>query len=119
MTMSINNALAGVAVTSIDDAIRWYERVLGSTPRRPMPEVAEWQFAGGGALQVFVDKERAGRSSVTFVVTSVDEQIAALTAGGVQILNSANSALVRTAIVKDPDSNQIVFAQPLTDRVAR
>ena len=119
MTMSINNALAGVAVTSIDDAIRWYERVLGSTPRRPMPEVAEWQFADGGALQVFVDKERAGRSSVTFVVTSVDEQIAALTAGGVQIINTTNSAVARTAVVKDPDCNQIVFAQPLTDRVAR
>jgi hypothetical protein len=53
------------------------------------------------------------------VVSNVDEQIAALTAGGVQILNTTSSALVRTAIVKDPDSNQIVFAQPLTDRVAR
>jgi predicted enzyme related to lactoylglutathione lyase len=119
MTMSIHNALAGVAVTNLDDAIRWYERVLEAAPRRPMPEVAEWQFASGGALQVFVDAERAGRSSVTFVVSNVDDQIAALTAGGIQILNTTNSALVRTAIVKDPDSNQIVFAQPLTDRVAR
>jgi predicted enzyme related to lactoylglutathione lyase len=119
MVMPINNALAGVAVTNLDDAIRWYERVLERAPRRPMPEVAEWQFAGGGALQVFVDAERAGRSSVTFVVSNIDEQIAALTAGGVQILNTSNGALVRTAIVKDPDSNQIVFAQPVTDRVAR
>ena len=119
MVMSINNAQAGVAVTSLDDAIRWYERVLGSTPRRPMQEVAEWQFAGGGALQVFVDKERAGRSSVTFVVSNVDEQIAALTASGVQIMKTTSTALVRTAVVKDPDSNQIVFAQPLTDRIAR
>jgi predicted enzyme related to lactoylglutathione lyase len=119
MIMSIHNALAGVAVTNLDDAIRWYERVLEATPRRPMPEVAEWQFASGGALQVFVDAERAGRSSVTFVVSNVDDQIAALTASGIQILNTTNSALVRTAIVKDPDSNQIVFAQPLTDRVAR
>src|ERR1041384_7518408 len=85
MTMSIDNVLAGVAVTSLDEAIRWYARVLGAAPRRPMPEVAEWQFASGGALQVFEDPARAGSSSVTFVVDSVDDQIAQLTASGIAI----------------------------------
>ena len=60
-----------------------------------MPEVAEWQFARGGALQVFEDPERAGRSSVTFVVDSVDDQIAQLTASGI--------AIVRTTTASCPD----------------
>ena len=119
MSMAIDNVLAGIAVTNLDEAIRWYARVLGAAPRRPMPEVAEWQFARGGALQVFEDKERAGRSSVTFVVDSVDDQIAQLTASGIAIVRTVNSALARTATVSDPDRNQVVFAQALGDALAR
>jgi predicted enzyme related to lactoylglutathione lyase len=119
MTMPIKNVLAGVAVTSLDEAIRWYERVLGVPPRRPMPEVAEWQFAGGGALQVFEDKDRAGRSSITFVVDSVDDHIAQLTASGIAIVRTTNSARAKTATVRDPDRNQVVFAQPIDQALAR
>jgi predicted enzyme related to lactoylglutathione lyase len=119
MTMSIDNVLAGVAVTSLDEAIRWYARVLGAAPRRPMPEVAEWQFARGGALQVFEDPALAGRSSVTFVVDSVDDQIAQLTASGIAIVRTTNSALARTATVSDPDRNQVVFTQPIGEALAR
>ena len=117
--MAIENALAAVAVTSLDEAIRWYERVLGVAPRRPMAEVAEWKFASGGVLQVFEDHERAGRSSVTFVVDSVDDHIAQLTSSGIAIVSTTNSAVVKTAIVRDPDRNQVVFSEPLSDRLAR
>ena len=116
--MSIDNVLAGVAVSSLAEAIRWYERVLGAAPRRPMPELAEWQFARGGALQVFEDPERAGRSSVTFVVDSLDDQIAQLTASGIAIVRTTNTAMVKTATVSDPDRNQVVFTQPISEALA-
>jgi predicted enzyme related to lactoylglutathione lyase len=119
MIMSIDNVLAAVAVTSLEEAVRWYARVLGAAPRRPMPELAEWKLSGGGALQVFEDKERAGRSSVTFVVDSVDDQIAQLTASGIAIVRTTNHKMVKTATVSDPDRNQVVFAQAIGDALVR
>jgi predicted enzyme related to lactoylglutathione lyase len=117
--MSIHNALAGVAVRDLDSAQPWYERVLGSAGHRPMKEVAEWQFARGGALQVFQDPARAGKSSVTLVVPDLDEQLAELRRSGVEIVKTTSTAAVKTAIVHDPDDNQIVLAQALGEALAR
>ena len=47
----IRNALASVAVKNLDQAADWYGRVLGTVGHRPMAEVVEWQFEGGGGLQ--------------------------------------------------------------------
>jgi hypothetical protein len=48
--MSIDNALASVAVKDIDKAAAWYAEFLGSSGSRPMPEVVEWMFSRGGGL---------------------------------------------------------------------
>lgn len=117
--MSIDNVLAGVAVKDLEQALPWYERVLGRPDKRPMAMLAEWTLPRGGGLQVFADPERAGRSSVTFVVTDLDRQLEALKRGDVAIDKTTSTAAVRTAIVRDPDGNQIVFAQALSDDVAR
>jgi hypothetical protein len=52
--MSIKNALASLAVTDVNSAVQWYEKVLGKPPdSKPMPEVVEWKFERGGWLQVY------------------------------------------------------------------
>jgi hypothetical protein len=38
-----------------------------------MAGFAEWKLADGGWIQVFQDKERAGSSSVTFLVSDLDD----------------------------------------------
>ena len=53
--MEISNALASLPVAELDAAAEWYERLLGPG-RRPMPELIEWQFAGGGGLQVYAGR---------------------------------------------------------------
>ena len=51
--MTINNALASVAVKEIKTTVQWYEKVLGRpADSTQMPGLAEWKFAGGGWLQV-------------------------------------------------------------------
>jgi catechol 2,3-dioxygenase-like lactoylglutathione lyase family enzyme len=115
--MSISNALAGVAVSDLDAAVAFYQRILGLEANRPMPEVAEWKLPRGGCLQVFADGARAGKSSVTLVVTSLKEQLADLKAQGVDVRAATDTTEVKTAIVSDPDGNQVVFAEPLGDRV--
>ena len=77
--MAITNALAGIAVRDMETSVRWYSRLLDRMPdRTPMPEVAEWEFADGGWIQVFHDKQRAGSSSVTLVESSLEATIGRL-----------------------------------------
>jgi len=114
----ITNALAGIAVKDLRAAIPWYERLLDRSPdARPMPEVAEWKFDAGGWIQVFEDPDRAGRSSVTFVEPDLDERVSDLRAKTIAIRGATDAESVRTAIVDDPDGNQLVFAQSVGNRI--
>jgi len=117
--MSIDNVLAGVAVHNLDKSVLWYDRLLGVPGQRPMKEVSEWRLPRGGCLQVFQDPTRAGHSSITLVVSDMDQQLAALEASDIKLGPTTTSEAVRTAIVHDPDGNQIVFAQSFTDKLAR
>ena len=113
--MPVTNALAGVAVSDLFKSIPWYSRLLDREPdAQPMAEVAEWKFEKGGWIQIFKDKDRAGSSSVTLVVDNLDERLADLKEKRISILHVADSKLVKTAIIADPDGNQIVFAQSKT-----
>ena len=65
----------------------------------------------GGWIQVFQDKERAGSSSVTFLVSGLDDQLAELKTKGISIERTTTSDYVRTATVTDPAGNRVVFAE--------
>jgi catechol 2,3-dioxygenase-like lactoylglutathione lyase family enzyme len=111
-TMIIKNALAGVPVSDLNTAVDWYTRLIGRKPdQRLMPEVAEYHFPIGGWCQLFEDRDRAGKTSFTLVVDSLDEMLAALETAGIAYAEPTRTELVDTAIVQDPDGNQIVFAQ--------
>ena len=111
--MNIKNALAGIAVSNFAVAVSWYERVLDRPADTvPMAGLAAWKFGGGGWIQVFKDATRAGSSSVTFEVDSLERALEALRAQGVMIGARTSSSYVKTAIVNDPDGNQIVLAEP-------
>lgn len=56
--------------------------------------------------------------ALTLVVSDLAAHVAALEAAGVRIGETSESSAVKTAIVKDDEGNQIVFAQALGDAVA-
>ena len=118
--MSIENALAGIAVKDLGAAVRWYEKVFDrSADSQPMPEVAEWRFAKGGWIQVFQDAERAGSSSVTLAVDDLDETVSALNAKGIETTNRRDTKSVKTAMINDLDGNRIVLAEALVGSMAQ
>lgn len=117
--MSISNALAAVAVTDLSASLRWYEHLLDEAAVRPMKEVGEFHFERGGSLQVFEDSRRAGASSVTLAVTDLDEQLDDLKKKGIPTDRVNRTDKVSTAIIQDPDGNQIVFAAAHSGRLAR
>lgn len=118
--MSINNSLAGTAVHDLTAAKVWYERLLGRAPdQEPMAEVVEWKFPNGGWIQVFADPERAGKSSLTLSVSDLDEEWHRIRESGFEVGEINDAKSVRTAIMTDPDGNQIVLAQPLIEAIAQ
>lgn len=117
--MSVDNALAGVAARNAAATAGWYEQLIGEPGKEAMPGLFEWSLPGGGALQVFEDSERAGSSSVTLSVTGIDSHVAQLAGHGIAIGKRTHSKDVSTAVIEDPDGNQVVLAEQHSDKVAR
>ena len=110
--MTIKSALAGVAVRDLGIAVAWYGKLIGHAPDKlPMPTDAEYEFEKGGWMQIFADATRAGKSSVTLTVDDLDAKLAELDAAGIAYVEPTRTDYVDTAIVTDPDGNQMVFAQ--------
>ena len=110
--MTIQNALASIAVKDLKKASLWYEKLLGKpADSQPMPEVAEWHFERGGWLQVYQNQEHAGAGSVTLALNNADNQIATLKQLGISTDNQIDNDIVKLVMIKDPDGNSIAFAQ--------
>ena len=118
--MSINNALASVAVRDLQTTVQWYAKLFGRpADSRPMAEVAEWKFERGGWLQVYQNEARAGTGSVTLAVSDLDAQIAELRKSGIEPGATMKSPKVNVVMIKDPDGNSIAFAQALDSTMAQ
>lgn len=118
--MSIDNAIASLAVKDIAAATTWYESLLGRGPdSTPMAGVAEWKFPRGGWLQVYELAERAGNGSVTLAVTDLDSVAAGLEKLGVNTDEGTANSSVKTLMIVDPDGNHIAFAETFDPTMAR
>ena len=118
--MSIDNALASLAVKDLGTAIPWYEALLGrAADSSPMPTLAEWKFPGGGGLQVYHLPERAGEGSVTLVVSDIDDVVAHVGTLGIDTSQRTSGETVKTLMIADPDGNHIAFAQAMEEGLLR
>lgn len=118
--MSIDNAIASLAVKDLKAAITWYEQLLGKPPDSlPMPEVAEWEFPRGGWLQVYQLSERAGQGSCTLAVSSIEEMIASVENLGIDTSQRTSGEKVKTLMITDPDGNHIAFAETIDKSMAK
>jgi predicted enzyme related to lactoylglutathione lyase len=118
--MTIDNAIASLAVKDLKAAVSWYERVIGRpADSTPMPEVAEWKFARGGWLQVYQLPARAGAGSCTLAVSAIDQVIARLDGLEIDTSERSSGAKVKTVMITDPDGNHIAFAEAIDQSMAR
>jgi predicted enzyme related to lactoylglutathione lyase len=118
--VSIDNAIASVAVKNLGAAVKWYEALLGRpADSMPMPEVAEWKFPRGGWLQVYQLAERAGSGSFTLAVSDIEEVIVRVRKLGIDTSHRNSGAKVKTLMIADPDGNHIAFAETLDKSMAR
>tara|TARA_R110002124_G_scaffold109676_12_gene262901 strand:- start:34028 stop:34378 length:351 start_codon:yes stop_codon:yes gene_type:complete len=111
--LTITNALAGIAVDDISEALDYYERLFGRPPdARPMSDIAEWKLPGGGWVQIVSDSDRAGAAVLTLIVDDLAEELGRLSLQGLAPVAKSIGDFFKTAKFRDPDGNQIIFSQP-------
>lgn len=111
--MTITNALAGIAVDDMSEALDFYERLFGRpADARPMGHLAEWKLGGGSWVQIHTDGDRAGASTLTLIVDDIGEELGRLSLQGMMPVAKSVGDFFKTAKFRDPDGNQIIFSQP-------
>jgi catechol 2,3-dioxygenase-like lactoylglutathione lyase family enzyme len=111
--LTITNALAGIAVDDMNEALDFYERLFGRpADARPMGDHAEWKLPGGGWVQVHTDSDRAGASHLTLIVDDIAEELGRLSLHGLTPVAKSVGDFFKTAKFRDADGNQIILSQP-------
>jgi hypothetical protein len=113
--MPESNFASVVGVLPVTDhakAVTWYQQWIGRVPDvEPMEGVAEWQLAENAWIQVTLDPESAGRTTVVVGVKDVDAQRSACAAADVAVGEVNDYGFVKTAEALDPAGNKILFVQ--------
>ncbi|WAC56318.1 VOC family protein [Gordonia sp. SL306] len=110
--MTIHGVLAQSTVADLARAESWYTAVLGTGPTdRPMDGLVEWQFGEQYGLQVELEPEWAGRSTVVLVESDLDAFERHLDAVGVDHPEIVDATAVRFLQLEDPDGNRVVVVQ--------
>ncbi len=110
--MSIEIALAAVAVSDLGEAKEFYTRLLGRpVDVEPMPTLAQWDFTPAGALQVVESPAHAGHCMATLLVSDLDATLDDLAAHGIEIGEVVTGVISRVTQVADPAGNVITLAE--------
>lgn len=108
---------AGVAVSDLPRAVRWFDRLLGEIETfEPNDTERVWTLAEHRHLYVELQPEHAGHSLVTLFVEDLDGFLDAAAGRGLDPrTRETYDNGVRKAIFSDPDGNEIGVGGPPTD----
>jgi catechol 2,3-dioxygenase-like lactoylglutathione lyase family enzyme len=100
---------AGIAVRHYDEALTWYERVLGAEPSfLPHASEAVWELADHRFLYIVEKPEHAGHAMHTVFVDDLDGHTAEIASRGIEVAQwEAYPNGVRKATYRDPDGNEL------------
>ena len=121
MTAAATYVFAGIPVSDLDVARRWYERFMGRAPDLiPNDVEAAWQLTETGWIYVILDPERAGSAVNTVLVDDLGGFLNGLRERGVEVgsIETLGTAARRSA-VEDPDGNRLNVGQPMSEREQR
>lgn len=107
---------AGVAVSDLPRAERWFDRLLGEVETfRPNGTERVWTLAEHCHLYVELKPQQAGHSMVTFFVDDFDGFLAAAADRGLAPrARETYENGVRKALYSDPDGNEVGVGGPPT-----
>jgi catechol 2,3-dioxygenase-like lactoylglutathione lyase family enzyme len=108
---------AGIPVRNYEEALGWYERLLGSEPSFvPHATEAVWELAEHRFVFIEERPEHAGHAMHTLFVEDLDAIVAEIATRGIEPdERETYSNGVRKATYRDPDGNEIgLGGAPLT-----
>ena len=110
--MPLRAIYATLFCQDIERSRDWFAKLLGREPDiEPMPGLVEWHHGAGGGLQIAESTdERSG--SVTLIVSSLDQQCDRLKQSGVEVGEIQEADFARLLMLRDPDGNDVVVAEP-------
>jgi catechol 2,3-dioxygenase-like lactoylglutathione lyase family enzyme len=102
---------AGIPVRDYEDAVDWYERLLGSAPTfLPNDTEAVWEVGEHRYVFIEVRPAHAGHSMHTLFVDDLDERVRAIADRGIEPAERETYANgVRKVTYRDADGNEIGF----------
>src|SRR5262245_56753249 len=102
---------AGVPVGDYEQALAWYQRLLGSAPSfLPSATEAVFQIGEHGWVFVVERPEHAGHAMHTIFVDDLDALVAGIAGRGIQpVERETYSSGVRKVTYRDADGNEIGF----------
>jgi predicted enzyme related to lactoylglutathione lyase len=111
------NVTSVVPVKDFESSFNWYKTFFDREPDVvPMEGIAEWQLAENAWVQVSVDPDRAGSTSVVFCVKDVEAQRAALSSLNLAVGEIEEyPEIIKMVEIVDPDGNKIALVQDISN----
>jgi catechol 2,3-dioxygenase-like lactoylglutathione lyase family enzyme len=102
---------AGIPVGDYEEALAWYQRLLGSGPSfLPNETEAVWELAEHRSVFIEVRPEHAGHAMHTIIVDDLEALVQEIAGRGIEPAGRETySNGVQKAMYRDPDGNEIGF----------
>ena len=102
---------AGISVSDFDQALRWYERLLGSPPSfLPNDVEAVWEVDEHRFVYIELRPPHAGHALNTLFVDDLDARVQAIADRGIEPAERETYENgVRKVTYRDPDGNEFGF----------
>ena len=111
--MTIQGIYASATVSNFDEALVWYEKLMGRpADDKPIPGMAQWRKMDGAGLQLWQDDERAGKGVMTIVVPKLEQERARLAHLGLELINTVEGDFGVVSEIFDAEGNRIHLAEP-------
>jgi len=119
-SIAIQGVYASAVVADFEAGLAWYENFMGRpADDKPFPGMAQWRNMGAAGLQLWQDKDRAGKSIMTVVVLDLDTEKARLARVVITLEKEASGDFGKVAEIIDPEGNRIHLAEPPKGFVSR
>jgi len=116
-TQNINSVISVIPVKNFDLALEWYRKLFERDPDVvPMEGIAEWQLVENAWIQVSIDPERAGSTTVVICVDDVESQCKVCLDANFPVGEIVEyPEIIKMTEIIDPDGNKIAFVQDISN----